>query len=88
MKKIIVTGGSGFIGTNLIQFFENLNFEIYNYDIRPPQNKNHLKYWRKIDIMDFNSLSSNIYTIDPNYVIHLAARTDLNGLNLMEYESK
>ena len=86
MKKIIVTGGSGFIGTNLIQFFEKLNFEIYNYDIRPPQNKNHLKYWEKIDIMDFNNLSSNIYLVKPNYVFHLAARTDLNGSNLNEYE--
>jgi len=87
MKKIIITGGSGFIGTNLITFFEKLHFEIHNYDIRPPQNKNQLRYWKKIDIMDINNLSSNISTISPNYVFHLAARTDLNGSNLNEYET-
>ena len=32
MKKIIVTGGNGFIGSNLIKFLLNKNFFVINID--------------------------------------------------------
>ena len=32
MKKILVTGGSGFIGTNFINFLLNKKFKVYNID--------------------------------------------------------
>ena len=32
MKKILVTGGSGFIGTNLINYYSNKNKYIINFD--------------------------------------------------------
>ena len=32
MKKILVTGGSGFIGTNFINFLLNKNFRVFNID--------------------------------------------------------
>ena len=30
--RIVVTGGSGFIGTNLVKFLINKNIEIHNID--------------------------------------------------------
>ena len=33
MKKILITGGSGFIGTNLINFFLKKKFKIINLDL-------------------------------------------------------
>ena len=32
MKNIIVTGGSGFIGTNLVNYLINKNFFVINLD--------------------------------------------------------
>ena len=32
MKKIIVTGGSGFIGSNLVNFLIEKNFHVINID--------------------------------------------------------
>ena len=32
MKKIIVTGGSGFIGSNLVKFLLNKNYFVINID--------------------------------------------------------
>ena len=31
-KNILITGGSGFIGTNLIKFLLNKNFKVHNVD--------------------------------------------------------
>ncbi len=45
-KKILVTGGSGFIGSNFIRhlYKKYLNYQIYNYDLLTyAGNKNNLK---------------------------------------------
>lgn len=78
MKTIIITGGSGFIGTNLVDLFSNRNWNVINYDIVPPRNSDHNFFWRKIDIMDSVNLKSNFERDNPQYIVHLAARTDLN----------
>ena len=87
MNKILVTGGSGFIGTNLIDFYLKRNFEIYNIDIKKPRNKKHYKNWIKLDILDKNTLISYITKLQPEYIFHMAARTDLLGKNIDEYKA-
>lgn len=83
--KILVTGGSGFIGTNLLEDFISSNVDVYNVDIVPPRNKEHTKYWHHVDICDFQKLDRCVKEIGPDYVIHLAARTDLNETSGLEY---
>ena len=36
MEKILITGGSGFIGTNLIDHFESLGCNFINFDKAKP----------------------------------------------------
>ena len=84
--KIVVTGGSGFIGTNFIDLLLNKNFEIYNFDIIHPRKISHSEYWVNVNILDYDKLYSELNRVKPDYVVHLAARTDLNGkLNISEY---
>lgn len=78
MDKIIVTGGSGFIGTNLIGYLSK-NYQILNIDKHRPANAAFISNWKEIDILDYNSLEKEILGFSPNYIIHLAAVTDLNG---------
>ncbi len=75
---IVITGGSGFIGTNLLELFIQKKYNVINYDIVEPRNILHLKYWIKIDILDKKKLSLQLNIDNPNYIVHLAARTDLN----------
>ena len=53
---IIVTGGSGFIGTNLIDYYAKKNFKIFNLDIKPPQKKEHKEYWHQVDLSNYKKL--------------------------------
>jgi len=85
MKKILITGASGFIGTNLLEYYLNRNYNVVNIDFNPPQNSNFLKHWRNIDITNAAALEKGILDFNPDYVIHLAARTDLAGKNIEAY---
>ena len=84
-KKICVTGGSGFIGTNLIELLLNKHVNVLNLDIAAPRNVSHMSLWRECDILDYNYLQEVLLEFEPDVIIHLAARTDLKGSQLADY---
>jgi len=75
--KVIVTGGSGFIGTNLVERFLEKGYEVLNLDIAEPRNRSHLEYWRRVDLLDRDSVVRTFSTYRPDIVLHMGARTDL-----------
>jgi GlcNAc-P-P-Und epimerase len=77
--KVLITGGSGFIGTNLIYNLAELGYEILNIDIRSPRYPKELCDFRNINILDFNLIEEAFTDFSPDYVVHLAAETGLNG---------
>ncbi len=88
MKKILITGGSGFIGTNIIEHILKLKqYEVMNIDIAAPKIAAHNVMWKELDIRNLNALLDYFLSYSPNIVIHLAARTDLNGKTIEEYDS-
>lgn len=84
--KILVTGASGFIGTNLLESLRG-DFEVINVDFNTPKNEKHIGYWRNVDIVDFESLQKVVTDFAPDYIVHLAARTDLDGKTLEDYNA-
>ncbi len=87
MAKILVTGGSGFIGTNLIDALLNQNLPVLNLDVAPPKKESHRTCWLPVDIRDYESLHQTITEFSPTLVIHLAARTDLRSNRLKDYSA-
>jgi nucleoside-diphosphate-sugar epimerase len=78
MNRILVTGGSGFIGTNYIEFLlKNKQTEFVNLDIKPPQNSAHKNFWQKCDLLDASNLKKKIKDFAPTHVVHLAAKCGL-----------
>lgn len=77
MAKIFITGGSGFIGTNAVSHFLNEGHEIFNFDMRPPQNEMHIPFWKKGNINNMDEYRQAVLNFSPDYFLHLAARTDL-----------
>ena len=75
--RILITGGSGFIGTNLVQYFLDKNLTLINVDIRQPLNRAHVPFWVQGDILDGSSMERLFFDFLPTAVIHMAARTDI-----------
>ena len=73
---ILVTGSSGFIGSNLIQYLKKKKKSFYGIDLK--QNK-YLKFknFAKVDISSLRSVH-NFFKKKPSTVIHLAAISGVN----------
>ena len=76
-RSIFVTGGSGFIGTNLAIALSRAGAKLVNFDVRPPQLPEHLPYWREGDVCDRKSIQSALAAAEPEVVFNLAAETDI-----------
>ncbi len=72
-KKILITGGSGSIGTYLIEKLDENN-DILNIDIKPPDNiiKDKIQYIQ-LDLKELNQLSKVVSDFKPNILFHMAA---------------
>ena len=85
----LITGGSGFIGSYLANYLYFLKLgKIYIIDkVKPPNFINQKIIYEELDIIDLKKLSKYLKIIRPNYIFHLAARTDLAGENINAYSS-
>lgn len=87
-KRVLITGGSGFIGTNLIAYLcLNEMYELKNLDLSQPILTNQIHFWENQNILEFQTLEKKIIEFNPDYIIHLAARTDIYGKSLDEYNT-
>lgn len=83
--QVLVTGGSGFIGTNLIDVLVEKGLSLLNLDIHPPKKASHQEYWQECDILDFQRTFDVFEKYKPTHLIHLAARTDVLSSDLDDY---
>lgn len=84
-NRIVVTGGSGFIGSNIVQYYLDKGWEIISISRTQPKIKEHLKCWKQCSVEDIDSFKEIIIDFDPDYIIHLAGRADESGKDLKDY---
>ena len=78
MRRVLVTGGSGFIGTNLVGSLLDGESAVLSIDIKEPQDKEHDRVFQQADIRDGAAMGRVFDRFRPTHVVHLAARTDLD----------
>lgn len=87
MSRVLITGGSGFIGTNLVEHYQTAGHQVVNLDSVRPRNESHEQLWVPMDLLDAKALALQIAEFDPEIVFHFAARTDLRGSSVADYLS-
>lgn len=85
LKRVFVTGGSGFIGTNLIESLVQAGHEVANFDSTYPRNPQHARFFQEGDLLDRTRLCAATKDFKPELCVHLAARTDLDGSSVGDY---
>ena len=87
MYKILVTGGSGFIGSNFIYYCLNKNNKVLNFDkLTYAGNLNNLKkeesnknyHFIQGDICNKNKLTQSIEKFKPDFIVNFAAETHVD----------
>src|SRR4051794_9795911 len=84
-QRVLVTGGSGFIGTNLVRRLLDEGRSVVNVDVDAPRDRTQHDVWTRCDVTDRQSLQGVFERFRPHAVIHLAARTDLGGSAVRDY---
>ena len=85
MPKVVVTGGSGFIGRHLVPHLQSAGHAVVNVDIAAPPEPNQQVCWCQASILDEASLKRVFFEVRPDAVIHLAAHAEMDGRSLADF---
>ena len=88
IKKVVIFGGSGFLGSYLAEELLRNNFKIVIADIKKPKNNHANQKFVKVNILDLESIKSSIKDADAVYNFASIANLDdaredpLNTINI------
>lgn len=88
-RRLLVTGGSGFIGTHLVEAIAAAGGEVVNLDIKPPHKDAHAEWWREMDLCDAAAVAGLVREFAPDVILNLAAKADISlGLDEMPVNTR
>lgn len=85
--RVLVTGGSGFIGSEVARLLLKKGSEVANLDFKPPTWPEHRPCWRDCDVRDAGGVRRVMAAFNPHYVLHLASDVDVSLTRLEEFKS-
>lgn len=85
--KLLVTGGSGFIGSHVLEHASKSGYACLSLDIAEPALVGHRASWARCDVRDEARVRELVCGFAPTHVLHLAARTDTDGTVIGAYDS-
>jgi len=86
-KKLLVTGGSGFIGSEVVHLGLQSGLEILNLDFRAPNIPEHAPYWSNVDVRTAADVEREVSRFEPQYILHMASDIDVTLKSLDQYRT-
>lgn len=72
MKKVLVTGGTGFVGRHVLPLLPGRGFEVHALGRGSGQDRNPEAIWHEADLMNPNGVEKVLETVKPSHLLHLA----------------
>ncbi len=76
-RRVLVTGGSGFIGTHLVSAVLDDGADLLNLDVKRPVLPDQRKHWRDLDLLDAKAVEQAVVDHRPDVIFNLAAVADI-----------
>ena len=76
MKSVLITGGSGYLGSHLCKMMRLQKWRVVIFDLKAPEHKYYNEYFHG-DIRDRCDVNTVFYTNKFNLVIHCASRIEV-----------
>ncbi|MFN0029640.1 MAG: NAD-dependent epimerase/dehydratase family protein, partial [Acidimicrobiales bacterium] len=93
-RRVLITGSSGFIGSNAVAHFRAGGDEVLGLDRQPPRPGSGSgpgpagspqPAFQQVDLLDAGALAAAVAAFQPTHALHLGARTDLDGSTEQDY---
>lgn len=72
MKKVLVTGASGFIGRNTLKLLVQNGYEVHTVSSKLIKNNDKKIHWHCCNLLDFNQIDKLFKSIEPTHLMHFA----------------
>ena len=76
IKKILVTGGTGFVGRQLIPFLQKKKYAIHIISTQAPQTTDSGIIWHQGDLYESHRTEEIVSRVMPTHLLHLAWYTE------------
>jgi nucleoside-diphosphate-sugar epimerase len=73
--KVLVTGGSGFIGQHCLAQLRSKGYEVHVVSSKPPLRIAGLQ-WHQANLLDITQIKDLVYKVKPSHLLHLAWYTE------------
>ena len=75
-RRVLVTGGSGLVGVNLLNGLVSRFDSNPNSDLKPHHSAAQTSFWEQVDLLSMDTLVSVFEEFRPNHIVNLAARAE------------
>lgn len=72
LKRVLVTGGGGFIGRACLPILRVKGYEVHAAELAPPTDAGDEAEWHAVDLMSRDAVANLLEQIRPTHLLHLA----------------